>query len=1114
MAFTDFKKDFTHFHKSSSPKEIRGVEAFSSLALLFEKIFVPEQKSPQILVAPDRDLKKIKKFLLLKKPKFSWFDLPAAPLTNSLFAEKIWNQRRLWQSWAKQDSPSLFLTTPLSLLKKSSLKPPFLLLKKGDTLEDFEKLGYKQKSFVEKVGDFSQRGFLLDIYSPSYSSALRLELMDDKILHINLLSKDLKKREDSLEEALISSLKEWQLSGEDKKNLCQILKDRFTKDELPFREDLLKKISRGDTPFGFESILNTLDETCSLDFFSQKPTLWILEPENTKKDFEESLKKIEEEYPLFKKDFLYLPWKKLTLESQITIHASAPPFTNPSEKTNLQINHFHSKVLKKPKNLKTLLEDTPVDYIIFVSQNLSLEKQIKQILFETPLENQEKSLDTQTSFQGKTLVFLQGILEESFFSEEGSAYLQSEHVLPQAKQASQTSTFEFFRQQSKSLEFSQMEQGDLVVHRQHGVAQFEGLKTLTTHGQTQDFFVLLYQKGDKLFLPAHKAKEIKRYSRKSNVKITKHLLDRLGDPRRWETKKSQAKKHIQSIALDLMNLYKKRKQSFRKPFQSVAKPLEIFAQAFPFEETLSQKKVIKEVLADMDQSHPMDRLLCADVGFGKTEVALRASFRALENQLQVCFLAPTTLLSLQHYENFKLRFKNWPFRISLLNRFNSEKQKKEIFKNVQNGKIDFLIATHSVFSPHLFFKNLGLLIIDEEHRFGVKQKERLSRFKHNLDTLSLSATPIPRTLNMALSGIKDISVLSTAPAKRKPIKTFLKSWDEGIEDFIVESCKFEKNRGGQILFVHNRIKSIYQRAEQLQKLLPNFKIACVHGNMKSSDLEKIILDFFEKKFDLLLATNIIESGMDIPQANTIFIDRVHEMGLSQIYQLKGRVGRAEQQAYCYLLIPRREGLSSIAKERLSLLEKHQSLGAGFQLALHDLETRGAGSLFGGEQSGHLHALGEDLFFEILNESLEDQKEGFVDPEINLPLSIGIPSSYIPDSRLRLLYYKSLSEAEKTDRLENLKQDLLENFGAFPEDLKNLFSLLKIKSICKNLLIRDLKVSETCLTLVFHEKAKVPLEKVLSCIETKGWGMPTEHSLKIPIKKEEMFLQIENILKEF
>ena len=322
----------------------------------------------------------------------------------------------------------------------------------------------------------------------------------------------------------------------------------------------------------------------------------------------------------------------------------------------------------------------------------------------------------------KIFFFLEGSLEESFFSEEGSAYLQSEQILPQPTKTSQTSTFEFFRQQSKSLEFSQLEEGDFVVHRQHGVAQFEGLKTLTTHGQTQDFFVLVYQKGAKLFLPAYKAKEIKKYSRKTNLKISKHLLDRLGDPRRWETKKSQAKKHIQAIALDLMDLYRKRKQSFRNSFQPVTKSLELFAKEFPFEETISQKKAIEEIGADMDKSYPMDRLLCADVGFGKTEVALRAAFRVLENNFQVCFLAPTTILSLQHYENFKLRFKNWPYKLALLNRFNSEKQNKEILKDVQSGKIDFLIATHSVFSPHLFFKNLGFLVIDEEHRFGVKQK--------------------------------------------------------------------------------------------------------------------------------------------------------------------------------------------------------------------------------------------------------------------------------------------------------------------------------------------------------------------------------------------------------
>ena len=1103
MDFEDLKKDF---FLSKEPKEIIGTQAISSLSFLLEKAATFNRNQPQVLLAPSKDLKKIKSFLSFKKTSLNHLELPMSPLSNYVFAEKNWNQRRMWQAWAQQNHPSLFLATPLSLLKKTSTKEPCLHLKKEDTLEDISFLRYLPKPFVEKAGDFSSRGFLWDIYSPAYSYPLRLELIDKKIQSIHLLSKDLKTRTSSLEEAWIPFLKEWGSDREQRQQICHTLKTSFSGENFPFMEDLLKTISRGEDPDGFESLLNLLDSTCSLDYFPTKPSLWIWNAEETMLEFEKSLEKIEEDQPLFKKEFLFLPWEKINSYPKTEVKTSSSPFLS----SKIQSKKFLSKTISPSSDLQKFFSELPVSDIVFLCQTPHLETKIKQILMGNSLNKDGSSL----TFKSKNLYFLQGIIEESFFSDEGSAYVQLESLFSKDTKSLEVSTFEFFRHQTKSIEFSQLKQGDLVVHRKYGIAQFEGLKTLKTQQQIQDFFLLTYRGGDKLFLPAYKAKEIKKYFKKSSFKFTPYLLDRLNDSKRWNVKKSQAKKYIQSIALDLIKLYKKRKQSFRKPFLPINKSLEKFEKEFPFEETSSQKQAIQEIFKDLDQSCPMDRLLCADVGFGKTEVALRAAFRAIESGYQVCFLAPTTLLSLQHYENFKIRFKNWPYKISLLNRFASKKEKEEIFKETKEHKVDLLIATHSALSPHLSFNNLGLLIIDEEHRFGVKQKEQLSRFKHNVDILYLSATPIPRTLNMAMSGIKDISILIEPPSQRKPIKTFLKSWSEGIEPFIKEACQFEKNRGGQILFVHNRIKTIYEKAEQLQKLLPNFKLACVHGRLPPLELENTMLDFFNKKFDVLVSTNIIESGLDIPQANTVFIDKAHQVGLSQIYQIKGRVGRGERQAYCYLLIPRKEGLSPIAKERLSLLEKHKKLGAGFHLALHDLETRGAGSVFGAEQSGHLHTLGEDLFFELLNETLEDQKEGFVEPDIKHPLSTGIPSFYIPDPKLRLFYYKNLSEATEAHQLFCLKQEFLENFGPIPEELESLFSLLKIKFLCKNLLIKDLKLTTTSMTLVFHPKTKVSLEKIIHSLQEKNWKALSEHSLKIPLEdQEDLFVQTEKILKD-
>ena len=562
----------------------------------------------------------------------------------------------------------------------------------------------------------------------------------------------------------------------------------------------------------------------------------------------------------------------------------------------------------------------------------------------------------------------------------------------------------------------------------------------------------------------------------------------------------------------MIELYKIRKQKTRSPFQPAGQALQNFEKDFPWEKTRDQKKAIQEIMSDMDKEHIMDRLLVGDTGFGKTEVALTAALRALESNYQVCFLAPTTVLSLQHFKNFKKRFEKTPYELSLLNRFVSQKEKAVLFQKLKEGKIDLLVTTHSVFNSQLSFKNLGLLVLDEEHRFGVQQKEKLFRFRKSLDVLSLSATPIPRTLNMALTGIKDISVITQPPEKRKPVKILLKSWENQIQKDIQEACRKERARGGQVIYIYNRVKSLYERADWLSQLLPEFKIAVAHG--KTKNLDRIMLDFLEKKYDLLISTNIVESGMDIPQANTLFIDRCHEMGLSQIYQLKGRVGRSSRQAYCYLLYPEKQRLSPLAGERLKLLKKYVDLGSSFQLALRDLENRGAGSLFGSEQSGHIQELGEEFYFEILNEQIKKQEEIFIEPEIQLPVSVGIPSSYIPDPRLRLLYYKNLSESLDEEERFGIQNELLEEFGAFPQELKHLFLFLNLREFCKKNLIKDLKAEFDSVRFLFHEKCRISSESIISLLNHYQGTMLSEQSCLLKLTKEkDFFKELDQILKK-
>ena len=1251
-------------YPSRQPLELYGAEAISSLSLLWGKQKFSQKK--QLIISAKKELKKLKAFLLFKhsaqmrqkaesarphrdaahpphkKAALPFYDLPPFPAPGTVYAESVFINRRKWQTQAALPGPGVFLASPSALLKKTNISSNTRFIEKGGRFDSALLLAdYKQKAFAESEGEFASRGIVWDVFSPTYSAPLRIQMEEDRIQSIHQLDKEFKRRQTELEKAFIPSPYEWLRTGEDTKKLFEHLREQEQnlKQKLPL--EFFKLLNRKQVLPGFEGLLNALDSSCSLDSFAEKPQIWVFDPDQTQADFLQERQSLKTQHSFWTQDNLFVSWDQLYKEqAPFDIENSRPPGPRPraakrmnkphnrhdetgacprAAKNNLWktapliqvfkssapqkiqnpranpvlanlpkentaispekklLKEFSSRIFKRSAkgSLKEELKNLPVFQLVFVGPMIAdLKKRLmkegilddesyregmrlkKRLMKEgildpknpksarqngpelnpadhatalnrpppqsprTALEGGQTAFSSWSEkpqegraplvvshnkewgfFEGKSLIFMpsSSSLKESFFCPlDDTAYLRAEDFLPQKTQS--LAHFDFFRKRARALEFSQMTAGDLAVHRQYGIGQFEGLKTLQLYIEKEDFIVMSYKGGDKLFVPAYKASEIKRYSRKRSQAITDSLLDRLGNPRAWERKMARAEKHIHSLTLDLIELYRLRKQKQRPPFKPAETALKHFASDFPFIETPDQKRVIQELMNDMSRPQPMDRLLTADTGFGKTETALRACFRALENGFQVCWLAPTTVLALQHFKNFQERFKNTAFKIGLLNRFVPLKKREEIFQLCGQGRMDFLIATHSAFSPKLSFKDLRLLILDEEHRFGVRQKDRLLRWKKNLDVLSLSATPIPRTLNMALTGIKDISVIKSPPKGRAPVKITMRGWDtQGIEQDILTACRKEKDRGGQILFVHNRVKSLYQRAEWLKNLLPDFKIAVARGQMEG--LEKIIIDFFEKKYDLLVSTNIIESGMDMPEANTMFIDRAHEMGLSQIYQLKGRTGRSKRQAFCYLLFPETHKLSVLARERLELLQKYAGMGDSLQLALRDLENRGAGALFGAEQSGHIQSLGEELYFEILNEKIQDQKHVFIEPEIRLPFPAGIPRHYIPDARLRLLYYKNLSETADEESLSQIKLELREEFGPPPEELKQLFFLLDLRGLCKKLLIKDLRLNEKSLSLSFHEKTKIAPQSILKILNETQGEMTGERSLKIPVSQE-------------
>ena len=587
---------------------------------------------------------------------------------------------------------------------------------------------------------------------------------------------------------------------------------------------------------------------------------------------------------------------------------------------------------------------------------------------------------------------------------------------------------------------------DSVVHIDHGVGRYRGLQTITTDGQTTEFLALEYANESKLYVPVASLHLISRYS---GAEQEAAPLNHLGTDQ-WQKTKRKAAEKIHDVATELLEIYAQRKARKGYNYNLDQEGLEKFSALFPFEETPDQENAIAAVLDDMNSAQSMDRLVCGDVGFGKTEVAMRAAFVAVQNNKQVALLVPTTLLAQQHYESFRDRFANWPIVTEVVSRFKSPVKQKETLKKVADGKIDILIGTHKLLHAEIDYSNLGLLIIDEEHRFGVRQKEKLKSIRANVDILTLTATPIPRTLNMALSGIRDLSLIVTPPARRLSVKTFVREQQDSL---IREAASRELLRGGQMFYLHNEVKSINRAAEHLQEIIPQARICIAHGQMAERDLEKVMADFYQKRYNILVCTTIIEMGIDIPNANTILIHRADKFGLAQLHQLRGRVGRSHHQAYAYLLLSGQSRLNRDAQKRIEAIQAATTLGAGFTLASHDLEIRGAGELLGDEQSGHMQKIGFSLYTELLEEAVEAIKAGRTpspDPDLNKSIEVNIripaliPEDYLPDVHTRLIMYKRIASSGDEEDLQELQVEMIDRFGLLPKPLKLLFCLTELK----------------------------------------------------------------------
>lgn len=690
--------------------------------------------------------------------------------------------------------------------------------------------------------------------------------------------------------------------------------------------------------------------------------------------------------------------------------------------------------------------------------------------------------------RGSVTILLGSISAGLRMAREGIAFLSEDEVFG-LKKHSETTKHRPQRSMAKALaqtSLDDLEVDQFLVHVDHGIGRYRGLVKLKPGGIPGDYVFIEYAAGDKLYLPIYRLEAIQKYVGAAGAQPA---LDRLGS-QHFAKAKEKAQTAVKEVALGLLEIYARRAAARGYAFREPDEDYRAFEAAFPYDETPDQLKAINETIADMCAERPMDRLVCGDVGYGKTEVAMRAAFLAASEGKQVAVLVPTTVLAEQHLHSFRARFENSPIRIESLSRFRSRKEQKEILENVRAGKVDIVIGTHRLLSKDVGFKDLGLLIIDEEQRFGVEHKERLKKLRVSTDVLTLTATPIPRTLHFALLGIRDITIIHTPPADRLAIRTFIAEFNE---DIVREAIENEVKRGGQVFFIHNRVQSIPTIFRQITEILPRVKVGVAHGQMPEGELEKIMLEFYQRKFDVLLCTSIIENGLDVPNANTIIVNRADTFGLSQLYQIRGRVGRSQTRAFAYLLLPQDTPITEDAKERLQVLQRHVELGSGFVISSHDLELRGAGDILGDAQSGHVTAIGYDLYLEMLAEEVArlkgEEPETREDVEISSPFPAFLPEDYVPDPRSRLSLYKRFSSFASEEEIEDGRRELTDRYGKIPQVAEELFWLLRIKLLLRRFGFKSLKISADRLSLEAGKEPKVDITRLLELIRKN----PTEYS---------------------
>jgi len=1024
-------------------------------------------------------------------------------------------------------------TALIRLSPKAYLSANTFMLKKGQKL-DLEALrkqcaeaGYHHVTQVISHGEFSVRGGLVDLFPMGSALPYRLDLFDDEIETIRTFDVDTQRSLYPVPEIRLLPAREFPLDEAGIATFRSQFREAFEGD--PQRAKIYKDVSKGIASGGIEWYLPLFfEQTANLLDYLPKNSLLCLHGDldlSAQQFWREAQSRYrtlahDAERPLLTPETLLIKTEDFFASTHVFARLALTIEKTSNGLPALDIERRAEQPLHKLKDFISQFNG----HIFIVAESLGRRETMAQLFAEHGLEI--TVCETWSDFLTNKAKVMLGVstLHSGFVATQDKFTFA---IITEAELYAATVRQQRRREKEKARstegmlkDLSELRINDPVVHEQHGVGRYKGLVNLDFGEGETEFLLLEYYGDDKLYVPVSQLFLISRYSGGPSESAPLH---RLGSGN-WEKAKKKALKQIRDTAAELLNLYAQRAARRGHAFTLSLHDYEAFCEGFPFEETPDQLEAIENVIKDMQSGRPMDRLVCGDVGFGKTEVALRAAFVAVMGGRQVAVLVPTTLLAEQHYNNFSDRFAEWPIKVAEISRFRTAKEQAAALHGLETGEIDIIIGTHRLIQKDVRFKNLGLVILDEEHRFGVRQKEQLKALRAEVDVLTLTATPIPRTLSMAMEGLREFSVITTPPQKRLSIKTFHAEYSEGI---IREAAMREFKRGGQVYFLHNEVDTIHSMREKLERILPDARIGVAHGQLRERELEHVMRDFYHQRYNLLLCTTIIETGIDVPTANTIIMNKADMFGLAQMHQLRGRVGRSHHQAYAYLLTDADRKITPQAQKRLDAIQLMEDLGAGFHLAMHDLEIRGAGELLGDSQSGEMQEIGFHLYSDMLNHAVKQLKAG-KEPDLNAPLGVTteinlhtpalLTNQYCPDVHERLVIYKRLANCNDDDELDSLQEELIDRFGLLPEQGEALMACHRLRIAAKNIGVIKIDASADAIQLQFNPKADIDPLKLINLLQRdRRCRMNGPDKLRVTVGLEAISLRadfVKSILKEF